>query len=76
MRKLAGAFYGRLSAYNAALDAGDQAALAAALRRNLLRQDSAYAAELAAFVAALAAAQGARPVAALMEISAWGEPPP
>lgn len=35
MKKLAGMFYGRAAAYGAALDAGDRAALAAALSRNV-----------------------------------------
>lgn len=35
MKKFAGMFYGRLESYAAALDAGDRAALAAALRRNI-----------------------------------------
>lgn len=35
MKKLAGRFYGRLETYAAALDAGDEAALAEALRRNI-----------------------------------------
>lgn len=36
MKKLAQAFYGRAQAYAAALEAGDRAALAAALARNVL----------------------------------------
>ena len=35
MKKFAGMFYGRLESYAAALDAGDRAALAAALGRNI-----------------------------------------
>lgn len=35
MKKLAGMFYGRLESYSAALDAGDRAALAVALLRNI-----------------------------------------
>jgi cytochrome b pre-mRNA-processing protein 3 len=35
MKKLAGMFYGRLETYAAALDAGDEAALATALIRNI-----------------------------------------
>ncbi|WP_411035327.1 ubiquinol-cytochrome C chaperone family protein [Shinella sp. BYT-45] len=35
MKKFAGMFYGRLESYAAALDAGDRAGLAAALRRNI-----------------------------------------
>ena len=36
MKKLARMFYGRTAAYSAALDAGDRAALAAALARNVM----------------------------------------
>jgi cytochrome b pre-mRNA-processing protein 3 len=35
MKKIAGNFYGRVGAYGPALDAGDAAALAAALERNI-----------------------------------------
>jgi cytochrome b pre-mRNA-processing protein 3 len=35
MKKFAGMFYGRLESYAAALDAGDRAGLAAALKRNI-----------------------------------------
>jgi cytochrome b pre-mRNA-processing protein 3 len=35
MKKLAGMFYGRLEAYSKAMDAGDAAALSAALQRNI-----------------------------------------
>ncbi|MEH3146810.1 MAG: ubiquinol-cytochrome C chaperone [Methylobacterium frigidaeris] len=53
MKKLAQAFYGRASAYDAALDAGDAGALALALARNVLgRDDPAAAAGLSAYVAA------------------------
>lgn len=41
IRKMAEAFYGRAGAYRAALDAGDMAALADALDRNLLAGSSA-----------------------------------
>lgn len=40
VKKMAQAYYGRAQAYDAALDAGDEAALAHALRRNLYRSES------------------------------------
>lgn len=39
MKKLAARFYGRLEAYAAALEAGDRAALAGALKRNIYPDD-------------------------------------
>lgn len=51
MKKFAGMFYGRLESYAAALDGGDQAALAEALRRNIYPK----AGEAAPAMAALAA---------------------
>ncbi|MDF1635514.1 ubiquinol-cytochrome C chaperone family protein [Mycoplana sp. MJR14] len=39
MKKLAGRFYGRLEAYAAALDGGDEAALAQALKRNIYPEE-------------------------------------
>jgi cytochrome b pre-mRNA-processing protein 3 len=41
MKKLAGMFYGRLETYGAAIDAGDTAALAEALKRNIYPQQDA-----------------------------------
>ena len=53
MKKLGAAFYGRAGHYDAALDAGDEAALATALARNVLGGDAAAdAAPLARYVAA------------------------
>lgn len=53
MKRLAQAFYGRASAYDAALDAGDAARLADALARNVLAGGPGpAAAALAAYVAA------------------------
>ena len=43
MKKLAGMFYGRLEAYAKAMDGGDRAALAEALRRNIHPNGSAAA---------------------------------
>ena len=61
MKKLGAAFYGRAEGYDAALDAGDVAALQAALARNVLGQDGAEhapaeAAGLAAYVRSAAQA--------------------
>jgi cytochrome b pre-mRNA-processing protein 3 len=54
MRQIGEAFYGRAAAYESALAGGDEAALAAALARNLLPEaaDTAAAARLAAYVVA------------------------
>ncbi len=54
MKKLARMFYGRTTAYAAALEAGDRAALAAALTRNILPGQAQWphAATLAAYVEA------------------------
>lgn len=72
MRRLAGEFYGRLDAYAASL--GDGEALSAAIARNVLGDggDPEFAGVLAAHAQALAARQGAAPVAALIEAGAWG----
>ncbi|MCI9879541.1 ubiquinol-cytochrome C chaperone family protein [Methylobacterium goesingense] len=57
MKKLGSAFYGRAEGYDAALDAGDVAALQAALARNVLGLDAPEAAaELARYVRASDAA--------------------
>lgn len=52
IKKLARMFYGRLSAYGAAIDAADRAALAAALKRNIAPDRAAWkeAEALAAYV--------------------------
>jgi cytochrome b pre-mRNA-processing protein 3 len=54
MQQIGEAFYGRAVAYDQALDAGDAAALAAAVARNVLPEspDSAAAQRLAAYVVA------------------------
>jgi cytochrome b pre-mRNA-processing protein 3 len=49
MKALARAFYGRAASYDAALDAGDMALLAAALARNVLGRDGASADGLALY---------------------------
>jgi cytochrome b pre-mRNA-processing protein 3 len=57
MKKLGAAFYGRATGYEAALDAGDRAVLAAALARNVLGREEPDAARgLAAYVMASDAA--------------------
>ncbi|GJD61532.1 ubiquinol-cytochrome C chaperone family protein [Methylobacterium frigidaeris] len=67
MKKLAQAFYGRASAYDAALDAGDRDALAATLARNVLAREEPEAARgLAAYVAAADAALAGTDLDALM----------
>lgn len=53
MKKFAGMFYGRLESYAAALDGGDQAALAEALRRNIYPKAGAAAPAMAALAAYL-----------------------
>ena len=69
MRRVAEAFYGRAKAYGAALDAGDRAALAAALVRNAYADappDPATVGRLADDLVAVAAALGAQDDAALL----------
>jgi cytochrome b pre-mRNA-processing protein 3 len=68
MHKLAGAFYGRISAYDRALAEG-RAELEAALTRNALAGDAAFAPWLAAYLERTAASQAAQPASALFE--AW-----
>jgi cytochrome b pre-mRNA-processing protein 3 len=67
-RELWEAFHGRARAYAAALDAGDEAALAAALARNLWPDGApeGSAARLAAIAAAEARSLAAQPFAALL----------
>lgn len=67
MKKLAGMFYGRAAAYGAALDAGDRAALAAALSRNIRPGVEAWpqADDLAAYVAAARDGLAGQPLPAI-----------
>ncbi|RYJ01457.1 MAG: ubiquinol-cytochrome C chaperone, partial [Acetobacteraceae bacterium] len=71
MRQMWEAFHGRCLAYEAALDAGDQAALATALDRNVWRAEHeaspppAAALALAGHMAAIAAGLAGQPFAAL-----------
>jgi cytochrome b pre-mRNA-processing protein 3 len=81
MKKLAGAFYGRLSAYDSALG-GDLAegersarlaALAAALSRNIWNEESIpFAASLAEGVSGLAEKLESAPLEALGDLETWG----
>lgn len=79
MKKLAKMFYGRAEAYRQAVVAGDRAALAAALSRNVQpqRPDWPHAAMLAAYVveasAALAAQQDEALLAGRIEFPAAGQ---
>lgn len=58
VKKFAGMYYGRLSAYATALDAGDSVALRAALRRNI-HPDEAHAADMATLAAYMMTAEEA-----------------
>ncbi len=72
MHKLAGDFYGRLKAYDDALSDDDGAALACALGRNMLGDESAgFASVLAAHAVALASIHAKLDVAALLGEEAW-----
>lgn len=72
MKKLAGAFYGRLAAYDPLLAAGDAPALAAALSRNVWDAQAApFAPELAAHVLGLAARLDSAPLEALAATETW-----
>lgn len=71
MKVMGAAFYGRLEAYGAALDARDAAALAAAIARNLFPEAEAEAgaapAALAAYALAVEDALAATPLEAVLE---------
>jgi cytochrome b pre-mRNA-processing protein 3 len=78
MHKIAGAFYGRLRAYEGALKAGDEAAMAAALARNVLAAPAAeapFAAVLARYAAETSATLAAAPIDALDRFEAWRPAP-
>lgn len=68
MKKLARMFYGRVESYESAMNAGDRAALAAALARNVQPEqaDWPHAAAMADHAFAVEAALAAQPLAALM----------
>lgn len=70
MHKMAGAFYGRLTAYAEALQ--DRPELEAALSRNVWRMEShPFAPELARRMTRLATAQAEAPVEALFDTAVW-----
>lgn len=72
MRKLAGAFYGRLEAYAAALQSNDQAALAAAVARNIWDGEaSTFAEQVAAYLARSADVQAREPLERLLGETGW-----
>jgi cytochrome b pre-mRNA-processing protein 3 len=73
MRKLAGAFYGRLDAYAGPLAAKDAPALAEAVSRNIGVSD-AFAPALARLALETAATQADRPVTALLAVDGWPAP--
>jgi len=76
MHRLAGAFYGRLARYAAALEADDAAALESAIARNALGDaEQNFAAPLAAHLRAVARAQAAAPAADLIGAAGWPSPP-
>lgn len=71
MQALAGAFYGRVEAYGAALDAGGDP-LQQAIGRNVLGDEmAAFAAPLAAHAKSLTARLASVPVGALWSAEAW-----
>ncbi len=76
MQKLAASFYGRLEAYGAAIEAGDSAALAAALGRNVFADEAhAFTPVFAAHVLTVARVQGEASVDALFSAGGWPQPP-
>jgi cytochrome b pre-mRNA-processing protein 3 len=75
MRKLAADFYGRLDAYARPIEAGDPAALAAALERNILGDGASFAPVLAAYAAEVTRRQAGAPVEDLMRLDGWAVAP-
>jgi cytochrome b pre-mRNA-processing protein 3 len=72
MRKLAGAFYGRLEAYAAALRTEDSPALAAAIGRNVLGVEGAsFAGDVAVHLRRLADQQAKAEISALLGDAGW-----
>lgn len=72
MHRMAGDFYGRLSAYTAAIDARDQVGLANAIGRNVLGGEShPFAANLASLALATAERQAGGPMEALFNADGW-----
>lgn len=74
MRRIAGAFYGRIEVYAGAVKAGNAAALAAALAGNL-SLEPAFAAALGRYMLDLAAKQARLPSQALFQSDAWDGAP-
>lgn len=74
MRKLGEALYGRMQAYEAAVAAGDDAALSAALARNVLETEAAGAGDaLARYALASRAALAAQTLRQIEAGPAWAE---
>jgi cytochrome b pre-mRNA-processing protein 3 len=74
MHKLAGDFYGRLEAYDRAITDRDEAALAAAIVRNVgVPEDFAH--RLAPYVLGTASQQAGAPFVAMFEPAAWPDFP-
>lgn len=74
MRKLGEALYGRMTAYEKALEAGDRAALAQSLGRNVFEDETApNAGTLADYAFASLTALGAQPFADVVRTPAWPE---
>ncbi|MGE0045834.1 MAG: ubiquinol-cytochrome C chaperone family protein [Hyphomonadaceae bacterium] len=73
MQKLARSFYGRVEAYAEAVEARDEAAMAAALARNMFGAESAppYASSLARYALEAAARLAASPVDKLDRLDVW-----
>jgi cytochrome b pre-mRNA-processing protein 3 len=77
MRKIAGAFYGRLSAYAAALAVSDKA-LEEAVARNVFAAapaDAPFAGGLAAYARTAFETQAAAPIEALFRLDGWPPAP-
>jgi cytochrome b pre-mRNA-processing protein 3 len=78
MRKLAGAFYGRLKSYTSALQAKDRERLTAAMARNFFRStaaDAPFALVLADYAAEAANSIALAPVEALERRDTWRPAP-
>jgi cytochrome b pre-mRNA-processing protein 3 len=77
MGVIAGDFYGRLRVYAEALAARDDAALEAALARNMLgvAPDAAFAGALRAYAVAAFDRQAAAPAEVLFRLDGWGSAP-
>lgn len=72
MHQMAGAFYGRLQAYSAAIEAYDLTAMSAAIGRNIFADEGhEFAAKLAQYALRAARSQAALPVEALQTPRAW-----